>query len=307
MDEKVERALLDEADALTSVEQRRADATDRLFANQQRIDAEREAMADALIANQRVTSFDEALRFARSWIVTAAQYAANADYYRDERDKLLLTLVRAYRQLFRSQTNDVENPMQPEAFQLLASGHTAAFETLQTAVRERVDPSPPTLRGAFSEDLYNEDGSAVTAEQARDRNKAAPVPTEPRAAVSYVERGDGRILAVWNHRYHGWAMPGGKVEDGETIEVAQARELLEETGLGTAGASLVYDAPTAMKDSHITSDRGRHVFVFRVVVCGVPREIEEGCPVRWVTREEFLAESPFRELYREMFEKVPPG
>ena len=39
-----------------------------------------------------------------------------------------------------------------------------------------------------------------------------------RAAVSYVERSDGRILCVWNSRYGGWTLPGGKVEEGETVE-----------------------------------------------------------------------------------------
>src|SRR5208337_2707287 len=48
-----------------------------------------------------------------------------------------------------------------------------------------------------------------------------------RAAVSYVERSDGRILCVWNSRYGGWTLPGGKVEEGETVEAAQARELYD--------------------------------------------------------------------------------
>lgn len=46
-----------------------------------------------------------------------------------------------------------------------------AFEVLQAAIREWVEPTPAVgLSGAFSEDLYNEDGSEVTAEQARERN-----------------------------------------------------------------------------------------------------------------------------------------
>ena len=45
-----------------------------------------------------------------------------------------------------------------------------------------------------------------------------------RAAVSYIERGDGRILCVWNSRYGGWTLPGGKVEEGETVEAAQERD-----------------------------------------------------------------------------------
>lgn len=128
---------------------------------------------------------------------------------------------------------------------------------------------------------------------------------DPKAAVSLVERYDGKLLAVWNRRYGGWSMPGGKVEPGETVEQAQARELREETGLETVAATLVYSAPTSLKDASLASDRGRIVHVFRVGASGVPRETEPGCAVRWMTRAEFLEQSPFRGFYREMFARLP--
>jgi ADP-ribose pyrophosphatase YjhB (NUDIX family) len=298
-EETVERALLEEADKLMTIEQKQVDALERISADQKRIDAQREAMADEIVAGQNIQTVEEGRRFARAWIITAAQHAANEAYYRKNRDEMFRAIKQAYRLLFDSQPIDVSDGIQETI-----AGHAAALGTLQAVVDEWAnvcDPPP----GAFSEDPTNEDG---TADQVRERNRdtiATPPGPTPCAAVSYIERDDGRILAVWNRRSNGWAMPGGKVEDGETVGMAQARELLEETGLETAGVSLVYDAPTAIKDSAIPSDRGRHVFVFRVIAAGEPREMEAGCPVRWVTREEFLAESPFREFYREMFAKVP--
>lgn len=115
-----------------------------------------------------------------------------------------------------------------------------------------------------------------------------------RAAVSLIERGDA-VLCVWNKSYRGWTLPGGKVEDGETVEEAQARELREETGLDTLSREFLYEGESS-------SRTGRVVSVFRVVPCpGDPREVEEGSPVTWLQREEFLRVSPFSEFYRHLF------
>jgi ADP-ribose pyrophosphatase YjhB (NUDIX family) len=123
------------------------------------------------------------------------------------------------------------------------------------------------------------------------------------AAVSYVERGDGRILCVWNSRYGGWTLPGGKVEEGETIQAAQARELFEETCLRTLRALPLYTGETCVNNA--PEDRGRLVHVFRVKPESYRAfQGEPGRPVVWFTRQEFLRGSPFAEFYVEMFESL---
>jgi len=64
------------------------------------------------------------------------------------------------------------------------------------------------------------------------------VPSRPVVAVGLVARDRaGRLLLVerGNPPHKGrWSLPGGRVEGGETIAVAAARELREETGLEAA-------------------------------------------------------------------------
>jgi ADP-ribose pyrophosphatase YjhB (NUDIX family) len=120
------------------------------------------------------------------------------------------------------------------------------------------------------------------------------------AAVSLIER-DGRLLCVWNKRYQGWSLPGGKREDDETIADAQERELREETGLETKTRELIFAAPHNIK---VEGTRGSHVYIYRVEPDGEPRAAEEGCPITWLTRAEFLAQSPFAPFYRHVFALV---
>lgn len=125
------------------------------------------------------------------------------------------------------------------------------------------------------------------------------VRTVNHAAVALIERSDGKILCVWNRRYNGWSLPGGKVEDGETVDEAVQRELLEEVGLLTRSMVKVFEGDHGLK---VESTRGSRVHVFRVTPCpGTPRQMEDGCPVRWLTINEFIKESPFGEFYKRVF------
>jgi ADP-ribose pyrophosphatase YjhB (NUDIX family) len=153
---------------------------------------------------------------------------------------------------------------------------------------------------------WEDDGPRLlaTVQKFRAQLRAADAMAQSYAAVSLVEDPDGRVLCVWNARYRGWSLPGGKVETGETAEQAQERELREETGCGTRSRRLVFDGEHGIKAA-IERGRASRVKVFRVVVEGEPRQMEEGCPVCWKTRQEFLAESPFAPLYTTVFAQVP--
>lgn len=243
-EETVERALLEEADKLMTIEQKQVDALERISADQKRIDAQREAMADEIVAGQNIQTVEEGRRFARAWIITAAQHAANEAYYRKNRDEMFRAIKQAYRLLFDSQPIDVSDGIQETI-----AGHAAALGTLQAVVDEWAnvcDPPP----GAFSEDPTNEDG---TADQVRERNRdtiATPPGPTPCAAVSYIERDDGphprrlepslqRLGDAWRQSRgwrNGWdgasqgALGGDRPGDGR--RVARLRRAHRDKGLG---------------------------------------------------------------------------
>jgi 8-oxo-dGTP diphosphatase len=81
-------------------------------------------------------------------------------------------------------------------------------------------------------------------------------------ARALVESGDGRVLlvrrAAWDTLPGKWELPGGKVDRGERVQRALARELEEETGLMLADARRI-------SCRELISPRGRrireHVYV----------------------------------------------
>ena len=63
----------------------------------------------------------------------------------------------------------------------------------------------------------------------------------PTPAVDIIiEVGDQIVLIRRDNEPHGWAIPGGFVDEGETVEYAAVREAMEETNLKVTLKGLLY-------------------------------------------------------------------
>lgn len=81
------------------------------------------------------------------------------------------------------------------------------------------------------------------------------------AAVFGVDAdGARRVLMVERNDGHGWALPGGGLDDGETPRAAAVRELREETGLKLDGSGFVMLPARGVPDPR----SGRHAWMVTV-------------------------------------------
>jgi len=134
-------------------------------------------------------------------------------------------------------------------------------------------------------------------------------PDRPRLAVGAVVFKDGRVLLVRRGQPPAegeWAIPGGNVEIGETLQQAAQRELLEETGIVIQAGE-----PCLIFDVIQTDVDGRVRFHYVVIdllaeyVEGSPRAGGDAADARWVSAEELggLTLSPkTRELLQQRFD-----
>jgi ADP-ribose pyrophosphatase len=142
-----------------------------------------------------------------------------------------------------------------------------------------------------------------TAESDRDS-----YPRQPRVAVGAIVFRDGRILLVKRGKAPAegfWAIPGGRVEIGETLQQAAEREILEETGTTVRAREAVIAFDIIERDSE-GSVRFHYVVVDLLAdfVAGALQPGGDAADVRWVSEAElpFLRVSPAtRELLRGRF------
>jgi 8-oxo-dGTP diphosphatase len=87
-----------------------------------------------------------------------------------------------------------------------------------------------------------------------------PRPVTPLLAADVIielvdRRGRPIVLIERRNPPHGWAIPGGFVDVGETVEAAAAREALEETGLEVGPLTLLglYSDPARDPRGHTVS------------------------------------------------------
>jgi 8-oxo-dGTP diphosphatase len=117
-----------------------------------------------------------------------------------------------------------------------------------------------------------------------------PPPAGPSPTVDVVIAlpGDRVVLVRRKHPPPGWAMPGGFVEVGETLEAAAVREAREETGLEVRLEELLYVYSDPRRDPR------RHTLaaVFLGRAAGEPRGGDDAAEARafsWATLPSPLA------------------
>lgn len=111
-------------------------------------------------------------------------------------------------------------------------------------------------------------------------------PEHPRAAVGAVVFKDDKVLLVRRGRPPArgqWAIPGGNVKLGETLQEAAEREILEETGIVIRARDPVYTFDAIVRD-----EDGAIQFHYVIIdlaadyIDGSPRPGDDADEVRWL-------------------------
>lgn len=126
--------------------------------------------------------------------------------------------------------------------------------------------------------------------------------SRPLVGVGVLVRSGEQILLVrrgTEPRRGEWAVPGGKVEWGERLVEAAAREVAEETGLVVEVGDVVWVGEAIGDDHHFVL-----VDFEASVVSGVAVAADDAAEVRWVSREEAF-DLPLTDSMRRMLEEIP--
>ena len=114
-------------------------------------------------------------------------------------------------------------------------------------------------------------------------------PEHPRAAVGAVVFKDETVLLVRRGRPPArgqWAIPGGNIKLGETLQQAAEREIFEETGIVIRAGEPIYTFDVVVRDKH-----GAIQFHYVIVdlaaeyIKGDLRPGDDADDVRWLNAE----------------------
>jgi 8-oxo-dGTP diphosphatase len=132
-------------------------------------------------------------------------------------------------------------------------------------------------------------------------------PDAPRVAVGAIVLKDDRVLLVRRGQPPSeglWAIPGGRVELGETLQEAAERELKEETGLRIQAGEPVYTFDVIVRDE---SGQVRfHYVIADLLADYISGELQPGDDARearWVGPGE-LDELPVNQTTLEVLEEI---
>jgi 8-oxo-dGTP diphosphatase len=115
-------------------------------------------------------------------------------------------------------------------------------------------------------------------------------PLTPRVGVGAITLKDGKVLLVKRGiepSYGLWAIPGGTLKLGETLQECAAREILEETGIRIKVGACVYVFDFLEHD-----DKGKIKFHFVIIdfaadyISGKPKGADDALEARWLSPEE---------------------
>jgi 8-oxo-dGTP diphosphatase len=115
-------------------------------------------------------------------------------------------------------------------------------------------------------------------------------PSSPHVAVGAVVLKENKVLLIKRENSPGkglWAIPGGRVQLGETLQEAAEREIREETGVVIRAKDPVYTFDVIERDTH-----GRIRFHYVIVdlladyISGEPDPGSDAGDARWIAPHE---------------------
>jgi 8-oxo-dGTP pyrophosphatase MutT (NUDIX family) len=111
------------------------------------------------------------------------------------------------------------------------------------------------------------------------------------AAGTVIHDRDRGVLMLWRHRFitdaWGWEIPAGRVEPGEDLAAAAAREALEETGWQPGPLEPLF----SYNPTNGLSDQSFHIFLADgAAEVGPPADAKEAERVAWLTVPDVVSE-----------------